>query len=308
MKSKISFIVASLLVLASCSKSGEAGFPGKEKVSVSFTASLAEYGSTKALFDNDGAGIHADRCRLQVWSEDKLFYEETAAVNDFKAIFEDLVLVKDQVYDFLFWADNTSGAYYVTDNLNEVKLSGTYVGGNDKRDAFYAAIVGKTVVETFSQEVELHRPFAQLNVITTDIPAIRAQITEDNRFADSVPEKVSLALTAPTVFNVRTGAVSEPGDITYTAPVYTNPYKTTAEARNTLSMDYLFAPTEDGSVVDVKFSAKFPSRGGAAGFADIDYSFSNVPLRRNYRTNISGALITVTGKVNIEIKPAWLEE
>lgn len=303
---KLTFTLLVLLAAFSACRKEQVAGPAEngETVAVNFTAALSDGATTKASFDEDGAGIFADQCKLQVWWGDKLFYETTAPVSELKAKFENIVLVKDQTYDFLFWADNTAGAYYETTDLKAVCLAGTYVGGKDQRDAFYAAITDKTVTETFSQTVELYRPFAQLNVITTDIPALRAQITDDNLFAASVPEKVSFTVTVPTVFNVKTGVASTPAEITYTAPVYTNPYKTTAGAKNTLSMDYLLAPATEGNVVEVGFSAKNET----SGLADIDYTFSNIPLRRNYRTNVLGDLITVRGTVNVEIKPAWLGE
>lgn len=302
---KLAFLLASAaLLFAGCQKEQVAGLDSNANtVTVSFTAALSDGAQTKASFDGDGAGTYADQCKLQVWWGDKLFYEKTAPVSELKAKFENIVLVKDQTYDFLFWADNTAGAYYETSDLKAVTLTGNYVGGNDKRDAFYAALPNKTVTETFSEDVLLYRPFAQLNVITTDIPELRAQITDDELFAASVPEKVSLKVNVPTVFNVKTGDASESKELTYTAPVYTNPYETASGSKNTLSMDYLLAPAEDGNVVEVTFSAKNET----SGLADIDYVFSNIPLRRNYRTNVLGALITVKGTVNVEIEPDWLE-
>lgn len=303
---KILFALASLsLLLAGCAKEQLKDSPANEEtVSVNLTAALSDVAATRASFDGDGAGVYADQCLLQVWWNGKLFLEKTAPVSDLKAKFENVILIKDQTYDFLFWADNAAGAYYDTDTLMKVKITDTYVGCTDKRDAFYAAIPGKTVTETFSQDVKLYRPFAQLNVITTDIPALRAQITDNALFAASVPEKVKVSVTAPTVFNVKTGTSSEPRELTYTAPVYTKPYKTTTGAKNTLSMDYFLAPSTEGNLVEVKFSAKNET----SGLADINYTFSNIPLRRNYRTNITGALITVIGTVNVEIKPLWTGE
>lgn len=303
---KVSLLLAcAALLFASCAKE-QVPEPAEsaETIAVSFTAALSSGAATKASSDNDGTGIHADRCKLQVWWNGKVFYEATAEVSGLKAKFENIILIKDQTYDFLFWADNRDGAYYITEDLTKVKMAGTYIGGNDKRDAFYAALADKTVTETFSQNVLLYRPFAQLNVIATDIPALRAQFTDYGHFISSVPEEVSLAVTVPTVFNVKTGAVSEPKKVTYTAPVYASPYKTGAGSRNTLSMDYFLAPAEEGNVVEVGFSAKNET----SGINSIDYTFSNVPLRRNYRTNILGSLLTVEGTVNVEIKPAWIDE
>lgn len=304
MKKSLLLVAFGALFLAGCQKEQVEGFAVQDKVIVNFTAELSDGAATKASFDGDGAGVYADQCKLQVWWGSKLFYEKTVAVTDFKASFTDIALIRDQTYDFLFWADNAAGAYYDTDTLTNVRLIGTYVGGNDKRDAFSAALTGKKVTEAFSTSVKLYRPFAQLNVITTDIPALRTLLTDDELFAASVPDKVSLKVTVPTVFNVKTGVASEPKELTYTASVYTNPYKTTAGAKNTLSMDYFLAPATEGNVVDVKFSSKNTT----SGLADINHTFSNIPLRRNYRTNVIGALLSVTGTISVEIKPAWLDE
>lgn len=303
MKKSLLLVAFGALLLAGCTKEQTVAPAEQETVAVSFTAALFNGATTKASFDNDGAGIYTDQCKLQIWWGDKLFLEKTVTVSELKAEFKDIILVKDQTYDFLFWADNAAGAYYETSDLRAVTLTGDYAGGNDKRDAFYAALPGKAVTETFSEDVSLYRPFAQLNVITTDIPELRAQITDDELFAASVPEKVSLKVNVPTVFNVKTGDASESKELTYTAPAYTNPYETASGSKNTLSMDYLLAPAEEGNVVEVTFSAKNET----SGLADIDYVFSNIPLCRNYRTNVLGALITVKGTVNVEIEPDWLE-
>lgn len=304
MKKFLLFFAFAGLLFAGCQKEQPAGPAGEDKVAVSFTAALSDGAQTKASFDNDGMGVYADQCKLQVLWDGKLFYEKTVTVTDFKAKFENILLVKDQTYDFLFWADNKLGAYYNTADLTAVTLNGDYVGGNDKRDAFYAALNGKKVTEAFSETVTLYRPFAQLNVITTDIPTLRAQISDNATFAAAVPETVKLKVKAPTKFNVKNGNVSVVKELNYSAPVYTNPYKTAAGAKNTLSMDYFLAPATEGNVVEVKFSAK----NATSGMADIDYTFSNVPLRRNYRTNILGALIAVTGTVDVQIIPAWIDE
>lgn len=303
MKKTLLLAAFGALLLAGCTKEQTVAPAEQETVAVSFTAALFNGATTKASFDNDGAGIYADQCKLQIWWGDKLFLEKTVTVSELKAEFKDIILVKDQTYDFLFWADNAAGAYYTTTDLHNVSLAGTYVGCSDKRDAFSAALTGKKPGDVLSQTVNLYRPFAQLNVITTDIPALRAQMADDELFAASVPEKVSLKVTVPTAFNVKTGEASTPKELTYTAPVYTNPYKTAEDDKNTLSMDYFLAPASEGNVVEVKFSAKNET----SGLADIDYTFSNIPLRRNWRTNVSGALITVVGDVNVEIKPDWSE-
>jgi len=294
-------LAAAVLSLISCSVTDNPSEVNEDnQVSVSFTADLSN-GVTKALDDGDGAGIHADRCKLQVWWGNTLFFEKTVDVSSMTAKFENIILLKDQTYDFLFWADNKAGTYYVTDTLTKVSLKGSYVGGKDERDAFYAAVNGKTVSEGFSQTVELHRPFAQMNVITTDIPTLYKQFKDPLQFAALLPEKIGIKVTVPTVFNVKTGVASSPSELAYEAPIYTSPLRTDDGKKNTLSMDYLFAPSTEGNVVDVEFKAKNET----SGLSDIRNKFTNIPLRRNYRTNIIGAHLTVVGEVKVEIVPTW---
>lgn len=294
-------LAAALMLLASCSKSDVASNQSGDEVSVSFTAYLVDENATKASGDGDGVGAFVDQCRLQVWKGEELYIEEVVPVKSLTARFDDIVLHVGDVYDFLFWADNRVGAYYRTDNLTKVTLTGSYVGGKDSRDAFYASMLNKTIVETFAQKVELHRPFGQLNVITNDIPVLNEQIPAGRQITSSIPDKVMLKVTAPSVFDVRTGIASLPKDLSYSAPLYSSPLKTESGALNTMTMDYLFAPVEEGHVIDVQFSAQNKT----SGLANIDYTFTNIPLRRNCRTNVIGSLITAVGTVTVEIKPGW---
>jgi len=302
MKRTLIVIAAALLAAASCTEADQVQEP--ETVSVNLSAVLDEVSATKASFDNDGMGVYADQCRLQIWWGNMLYYEKTVPVTSLTAKFEDIVLVKDQKYDFLFWADNKAGAYYVTDTLTNVRLAGSYVGNKDERDAFFAALPDKNVTAGFSETVQLHRPFGQLNVISIDIPTLSKQSRDAEQLNSLVPNQVSLAVTVPTAFNVKTGEAFDLRPISYAAPVYTSSVKTETGAKNTLSMDYFFAPSTEGNLIDVSFCAT----NTVSGLANIDNSFPNVPIRRNYRTNIIGSLITVTGQITVEIQPNWTGE
>lgn len=294
-------IFAFVFGLVSCSiKNHPADTPDGEELSVNFTVEFPESEQTKAWEDYDGFGFYADQCKLQIWMGDVLFLEKTVPISHYSAVFENLVLMKDQTYDFLFWADNKTGAYYVTDTLTKVSIAGTYIGGNDKRDAFYASVNEKTVIEGFSQVVMLRRPFAQLNVITTDIPSLYHQFPNMSQLSYVLPDKIGINVTAPTVFNVKTGQASVPAELSYSSSIYTSPLRTADDSRNTLSMDYFFAPDE-GTLSDVKFTAGYQS----ADLSDINCTFTNVPLRRNYRTNIIGSLLTVQGEVTVVVYPMW---
>lgn len=301
---RLLFLLISAIVfgLMSCSvKNHPADTPDGEELSVSFTVEFPESDRTKAREDYDGFGYYVDQCKLQIWTGDVLFLEKTVPVSHYSAKFENIALKKDQIYDFLFWADNKDGAHYITDTLTKVSVAGIYIGGNDKRDAFYAAVNGKTVSEGFSQVVILRRPFAQLNVITVDIPSLYHQFPNVSQLSSILPDMIGVNVTAPTVFNVKTGEASVPAELSYSSSsIYTTPLRTGDGSRNTLSMDYFFAPSE-GTLADVIFTAGHQS----SDSTDINYTFTNVPLHRNYRTNIIGSFLTVQSEVTVGIVPMW---
>lgn len=78
-----------------------------------------------------------------------------------------LTLAKGQTYKIAFWAQKADcTAYTVDDNMN-VSIDYSGVNNDESRDAFFKT-VELTVNEDMTQDVTLKRPFAQINVGTTD--------------------------------------------------------------------------------------------------------------------------------------------
>jgi len=304
MRKIFAFLSLVALVLTGCAKENFGGKVSENEVTVSFVADMNQDG-TKAAIDEDGKGAYADQCRLQIYLNKgevaTLVYDKTKTVTDLKAKFDDITLIKNQTYDFLFWADNAEAAYYNTDNLKAVTLNGDYVGNLDKRDAFFAALVGQTVDASFAKTIKLYRPFAQLNVITNDVQKIKAQVPAAS-VANVLPNKVAVKFTAPNTFNVLTGEASGSQEFNYEAAVYTNLVATTAEL-NTLSMDYIFASTTK-SLNDIDFKAYNSTPESA--ITDIVAEFTNIPLQRNWRTNITGSILTNAAVFQVELVPDFL--
>jgi len=300
---KLIFIILSALALASCNKSNSSALASSdEEISADFSINM-DARQTKAASDGDGAGIYANQCRLQVvmlkGANRVAIYDQTKKVENFKACFNDIKLVKNQKYDFLFWADNKEGAYYVTDDLTKVSLASTYIGGDDQRDAFFASIVDTLITSSFSRSVKLYRPFGQINVITTDVKDLKGQLPGGVLLGDVTPDSVEVSFSAPSVLNVRTGEVSVTKTFSYKNSLYK--VLDASKERNTLSMDYCFAAVEK----DVK-EIQFKAYNGTTGTMEaISHTFTNVPVQRNYRTNIIGELLTNKGVVNVEIVPNW---
>ena len=81
--------------------------------------------------------------------------------------------VKGNHYQMVFWAQSPqaadNGVYNISD-LRAVKVNYANAKSNDEyRDAFYAYVEPFQVTQSFTQEVTLHRPFAQINFGTSDL-------------------------------------------------------------------------------------------------------------------------------------------
>ena len=292
MKKTLLLLASAAMLLVGCAKetlSPEAG--DGEMVNMTVTASVQGEELTKAVIDNDGMGVHADRCIMVLYYGDKVYGRYVATVSGYHATFDVKVPAK-RTYKAVFWADcateDGGDLYYNTADLKNIKLKSAYVGNNDKRDAFFKC--KEYTVENKSQSftAELTRPFSQINVISTDIQALK--------LAELYPQKVNLSFSAATSFNAMSGECGDAEAIIYEADVYKayDPAKT----QLTLSMDYLFASTEQGAV-DIEFKAP------TEGELKVEYSFTNIPYQRNYRTNIIGNLLTADAHWDVTINPEW---
>lgn len=313
MKKIYSIIALAAIVLASCSK---VSAPVQEETMdavFEVTTSLA----TKASVDNDGMGIGVNRFVMEVWHNyngtSELYARKVNTGSDVtpgtslsapaKTKFN-VTLVKGQEYDVLFWADYSEGTgdqYYTTNSANGLKAvavklaNAAYVGNDDKRDAFSAKVNVPATADAsiFNQTILLYRPFAQLNVITNDIDDIEA----NSGTVKVVPDQMTLSFKAPSVFNVLTQVASVPVDYSYSAAPYYLSHKAVAAAADkyTLTMDYILAPAAEQAVSDITMVAKM-------GQTVLNsQTFQNIPLQRNYRTNIYGSLLSLTGDFYVEV-------
>ena len=125
-----------------------------------------------------------------------------------------------------------------------------------------------------------------MNVKTLDMAAIPDPTLK--------PTKVKVAFTAvPTSFNAKKGEIgAATAAVEYTADVLS--------ADGDLTVDYIWAPVEEATLAD--FSMTFLN-----GTTEISTNgdFKNIPIRRNYRTNVSGNLLTKQGTFNVTIDPEF---
>ena len=294
-----------LLVFAACQSDELANGGRNGEVAASFSVQLPGNGNnavTRAATAGDGTSVN--RCIMEIYLNDELYSRQIGAIQpDGLTAGFDVRLVTSQTYKFVFWADHVKSVegdaiktdlHYNTADLRNISMQGDYNGSgkDDTRDAFFASLE-KLVTNAFSESVELTRPFGQLNIKTEDLASI-----PDNQKEEFVPVTAGLSFkNLYTGFNAATGDLL--GELTAVA------YKAAsavADANGNLTVDYLFAPnTAGGQHLANMTLAVYNAAGGQITTKDLN----NIPVQRNYKTNVTGNLLTVDGKVNVMVTPAF---
>ena len=315
----LTIAATALLLLTSCQRDElQGGSISGEEVTVSISAVVpGDGGAVVRSNDNPGNGSDVNRCILEVYLLEGEDGSVTASLygtrhivkmQDQKASFEDLNLITGQKYRLVLWADHVddpenglgTDLYYDTENLPSVSYkSGTeYESNEDSRDAFFK-------VEEFELDgpedrtVSLTRPFGQINVITTDYGLI------PSTHSDLLPVKVKLAFPSiPTSIDLVNGTVNDMDKVTTSTAVDIAGLDVDGEEDSKqLSFDYILAPAEGQTVVS-EFTMSFLKDDGTTPVAK-DYTFENIPVQRNYRTNVSGALLTDRAGVDVKVEPGF---
>ena len=319
MKNLLLTIAATALLLTSCQRDElQGGSISGEEVTVSISAVVpGDGGAVVKSNDNPGNGSDVNRCILEVYllggedgSVTASLYgtRQVVKVENLTAAFEDLNLITDQKYRLVLWADHVddpenglgTDLYYDTENLPSVSYkSGTeYESNEDSRDAFFK-------VEEFKLDgpedrtVSLTRPFGQINIITTDYGLI------PSTHSDLLPVMVKLAFQSiPTSIDLVNGTVNDMAEVTTSTAVDIAGLDVDGEEDSKqLSFDYILAPAEGQTVVS-EFTMSFLKDDGTTPVAK-DYTFENIPVQRNYRTNVSGALLTDRAGVDVKVEPGF---
>lgn len=319
--------VVPVVFIASCQHNEHPmGLPSGEEVSVSISAVLPGDGGAVVKSNAEpGKGSEVNRCILEVYligdnNAASLYGKrEIVKVTDLKASFDDLNLITGQKYRFVLWADYVDNPgteeglaqdkFYDTDGTsglqNVTMIVEDYAGNDDQRDAFFYRSSDPVTIngpEDFT--LELKRPFGQLNIITTDY----GLIPEDH--SNLRPAKVQL-----TYKNIHTGINLLTGELLNTDGSVKEVFGTAVDiaglavAENAdakqLSFDYILAPATGQHVINELKMSFLNSDGNATGITA--YTFESLPVQRNYRTNVSGALLTDRAGLSIEVKPDFDE-
>ncbi len=213
-------------------------------------------------------------------------------------------LVTGQKYTFVFWAEclGTATSPYTYDPENKtVTVSYTGMAGNDEtRDAFCNVLKDVEITGAYSSDVKLYRPFAQLNfgVTNEDYAAAKAAGLE------VTAAKVKLT-NAATSLNLLDGTTTGDETVTFASaalPADPNAILTAGgKGYKYVAMDYVLMGKSAKTLSEVTLTLT------ATGTQSTtpEFTYSNVPLQGNYRTNIVGNLFTSPAEVNITVDPAF---
>lgn len=201
-----------------------------------------------------------------------------------------LQLTTGKEYDFVFWADAPGDNVYTFNSKNQtVTVNYANAENNtDNLDAFFGQKKALKVSGNMSISQELRRPFAQINIGTDDFDAAAA--------AGYTVSKSTIGVATYNTLNLLSGEVSDPVTATFVKkPIPTEDSKFSVNSKDYkyLSMSYVLVP-KDKETVDIAFDYTLTNR-----------TFTNVPVQRNYRTNIYGSLLTNTADFNVVIAPGF---
>ena len=311
------FAAAGMLLATSCSKEEQDVVQSGNEAQVTFSLAADGRIATRAISDGTGADLlyyaifDADNKLITTisGSTNGLLKKENAFPNASKTDEVEVTLAKGQEYTAVFWAQDAScDAYIVTAETDGLKVAVDYEGNNndETRDAFFKAETFK-VTGNAEIDVELKRPFAQINVGVTKADwdaAVASGVT--------ITESKVVIKNAATSINLLDGTVSGEQVVEYDfAAIPTDPATlevdvdrngTIAEDEKYkyLSMCYILTDSDAEKTTLEADGLQFTFKSGGEDIV-FDEGLHAVPVQRNWRTNILGKLLTGDIQFNIVI-------
>lgn len=290
---------ALMLMATSCADDQTSDLKAGAESTVTITAQLPGDMGTRAFADGTKATeLHyavyekGTTTRLKVCKKadgTKGQLEGTATMTSLQTTIS-LQLTTGKEYDFVFWADAPGDNVYTFNSENQtVTVNYANAENNtDNLDAFFGQKKALKVSGNMSISQELRRPFAQINIGTDDFDAAAA--------AGYTVSESTIGVATYKTLNLLSGEVSDPVTATFVKkPIPTEDSKFSVNSKDYkyLSMSYVLVP-KDKETVDIAFDYTLTNR-----------TFTNVPVQRNYRTNIYGSLLTNTADFNVVIAPGF---
>ena len=206
-------------------------------------------------------------------------------------------LLNDKKYKFVFWAEAAGETpYSLTWGANDIKLSADYsnvTANNENLDAFYGT-VDLTVKGNVQMDVPLYRPFAQINIGTNDL-------TKAENLGYVVTKSMVKAQSHSSM-NLLDGTCDTNTPATMTFKMNDIPSGETfpVEDYEYLAMTYVLVPADKENI-----SVSFDYMDATEGEGKHIHNVSNVPVKRNHRTNIYGQVLTGNAELTVRIEPIF---
>ena len=308
------WIVALVGLMTACSQDETDALPTDTNANrVTLTASLpADFAQpqpqSRAL--PAAPADHQLRCILEVWTQDPSpalkYREEKVGQTGDNVVFD--FTIDEGKYDCLFWADfiatsakglsttigNLSSTHYddkfyttndATNGLKAISIIANDIFNTDARDAFFGHyVLDKQAAAVTNPSIPaLTRPFAKLTIKEKD--------PINYGYCSGLTAKYDV----PTMFNVLDGTVSGTAQVTCSSK--------STEAQ-TLFSDYILTDAFStlGSI-DLTFT-------GSKDLQSVTIP-AGIPLKRNYKTNAAGSLISEKPvpikdvKLTVDINSDW---
>ncbi len=296
-------IVLTAILAASCSQESLIETSSSNEALVSLNVTLPGSPATRAYSD----GYSATNLSYAVYEADysNLATEGTATFDGSLTTTVNVTLIKGVAYKLAFWAQAEGAPYTFSAADQTVTVSYTDAVCNDEsRDAFYNVVDYTPSASTGTLDVDLYRPFAQINFLTSDF-------AEDavKDYVANMQSSITITGNAYKTLNLLTGEASDAENVSFAAaaiPTSEDYDEIPVADYDYVAMAYVLVGATSGSsdvFNDVTLEATSTNTAGTS--MDVKVSVDNVPVQRNYRTNIYGALLTEQTAVTVEIKPAY---
>ncbi len=304
--------LAALFLSASCQREN------LEPVAAGATFTVTVPGETATKTFSDGTNIN--KVLYEIYKTDEV---ETATAQPLakgavsmsnKEATVTFDLLQDQEYTVIFWAQKSANEdgtnkYYNTGDLRTVSINAaTALNANDEdRAAFFKRVDFATPMAEV-KEVELVRPFAQLNLGTTAASLNPVQPGQTQGYTINVEKSYVKVQGLSTTFNTLTGVAAEE-DNDFEFALYETPYaqdntevlEVNGVKYHYVGMNYFFV-SKNEDLVTVSYKIK-TDKGEIT-----NENIINVPVKANYRTNIIGNLLTTEADFEIVVDEEFADE
>lgn len=204
-------------------------------------------------------------------------------------------LISNQSYIILFWAQVDQTWVEGTDfDLLNIECPDTLTGNSEAYAAYSGVAFVSDIRGSRAESVTLSRPFAQVN-IASSAPSSAVEILSSS--VKILSSSVTITGAAPT-FNVATQTASgDPVTVTFEAAP-TPDGQFSADYKHYIARNYIFAngPVSVGYVINTEKHGTIST---------LDVPICNVPVAKNYRTNILGNLLTSNITYDVDLQQGW---